>query len=826
VTFNWNYPDEEFTDVSVLASSPILESAWFNVSDMYQVENDLVFTGTLVVTNSDLLTIENNDLVRGKETLTWSGLIPVYEGTTDVFPLEDECDVSIWNSAGSSWYGSPLSGEPLYIETTAAPLTNLYGDTHTINISGIPPGSDATDETFTIKIDGENVSFSDFTPENNSWVKSQVVECSVTISDTGGALVDPNVMYTSSTDNGTTWESWKSVIADTSAPSILIEDSVGFAEGVNNLLKWKAKDTVGNGPVESEVVRLLVDTEDVVFSDLSPEESYVSPIEQVEVNVTILDETSGVDASTVQYTTSTDGGTTWSPWMDILGIQSGLKIDIGHTISFPNGTENRVKWRAKDIAGNGPMETKALMIKVNTWIPTKLKTVLLSPKNGSVTPRTTVDLLWNLDAPNFSNVLYDVYIDTQDPPRSLHLADTIETTTEFTAAEGVIYYWTVIPKLEEGTGSCVSGIWSFSYDPNVVVPSVILISPIDNAVTNQDSIELRWQSIGDGTGWKYEIYLDEVNPPGTIVAQDHVGTTLTVNRLEHSKMYYWTVVPISAEKIPGIYGETIWSFSVNFEATPADDYGFDVELTPPNDLTIPQGRTAEVSALIKNTGSVSDNYVVSIEAGPLQGHISITGNSEVSLEAMDHDTLLISISVPLTTAIGDYPVTVSASSKDALMFGLNITEKANFTIHVLDASEGSTQRSEKDLKFTERTIFWVLVIIVVIAIVAVVAYLFLRTGKSKSDKERAEDAEFSSDVQLGGPPTHVPPNIPIRSIETQAQPGTPYPYSGAGTLPTEGLRPAPEPTQPPQIGTPYTRNPQISRTPQQYPYQQDQKKYY
>ncbi|MCK5560691.1 MAG: SBBP repeat-containing protein, partial [Thermoplasmata archaeon] len=273
VTFNWTYPDEKFNDVQVYASSTVLPPAWLNVTNLYQVENDLIFNGTLLVKGEDNRTIYEDTLVRGGEILEWTGLTPIYENTTDVYPLADEFDVVVWDEVGSSWIDSPTSGQQFYVKTDTINTTYNTSFTYTIKLSNIPPESDRTDERFTIMIsripeeadktnktfdvfiDADNVTFSNVIPANNTWRTNRNVLVSVNITDIGGGVVNSkSVMYMYSTNNGETWNEWKLVPGINSDVSIIAKDSISLLEGKNNLIKWQAADSVGNGPTESESI--------------------------------------------------------------------------------------------------------------------------------------------------------------------------------------------------------------------------------------------------------------------------------------------------------------------------------------------------------------------------------------------------------------------------------------------------------------------------------------------------------------------------------------------------------------------------------------------
>ena len=67
LTFSWTYPDEDFHGAEAIASSKTFSPDWLNVTDLYCVENDLVFKGNLSVKGGDNRTIYENELLCGGE---------------------------------------------------------------------------------------------------------------------------------------------------------------------------------------------------------------------------------------------------------------------------------------------------------------------------------------------------------------------------------------------------------------------------------------------------------------------------------------------------------------------------------------------------------------------------------------------------------------------------------------------------------------------------------------------------------------------------------------------------------------------------------------
>jgi hypothetical protein len=467
VTFNWNYPDENLNDVQIYTTSATFSPLWFNETDFFQVENDLMFNGVLVVKDEDNKALQQNDLVRGGEKLNWTGLTAVYENTTNIFPPINEYNISIKDEKDNTWVALSVEGEPINIETVIPSETDIDGDEFNISIINVPlECSDKSEKLFNLRIDGDNLTFSDLKPSNSKWQTISDVLVAVNITDIGGGVVNgSSIMHSISTNNGTTWLDWESVPGIVSDTNLIVQDVISFGEGSDNLIKWRAFDSVDNGPTISEPSRVLVDTDDITFSNEWPAPQVASPEQNVEFGISISDATSGVNASTIEFVVSTDKGNTWTKWMPVIGIENGKKVDITINYTFENGSNNRIKWRAYDIAGNGPTESQRYLINVDaTFGNTIPSALLISPPKDLTINKTSVLLSWELEDKSMEGITYDLYFDNITPPQLYEQGIENNNYTVDDLTDGEIYYWRIVPNRGELEGVSVSGVWWFKIE--------------------------------------------------------------------------------------------------------------------------------------------------------------------------------------------------------------------------------------------------------------------------------------------------------------------------------------------------------------------------
>ncbi|UCH89274.1 MAG: SBBP repeat-containing protein, partial [Thermoplasmata archaeon] len=779
ITFNWTYPDENSHDISAFASSNKFSPAWWNASNFYSVENDVVFYGMLDVSGQGGRSILDNDIVRGGEQINWTGFTIVYEGTTDVYPPADSVAASVWNEGGNCWIDpTPAAGSNFYITTTAAEVTDLDGDNHTLNVSGIPNDCDKTNTILSIRIDGDNVTYSDPVPGNGSWQRSANVNVGVTITDMGGGyVVGSSVMYKISTDDGMYWSAWEVVSGLESATLIKVMQTRTLIEGKDNLIKWSAVDSLGNGPAESDAYRIMIDTENVSFSEVFPKDSDVSASKDVNVGITISDSTSGVDASSIEYSISYDSGGSWQPWTAVSGYLDGNAVNVNVNISFQDGSANYIKWRAKDVAGNGPAETDPLNIKVDIVL---LPRIWLSyPEDGSVISTESVQLSWILENQDLTGVKYDIFLDKNNPPGELIEANYTGMSLEYTElADGETYYWTVVPKKGNDKGICLSGVWSFTVKGNISVPVVTLLSPDNGLVLNNIRPTLSWTYTYDGTETViFDVYLDELNPPRRIV-EGHTSAKFTVEEdLREDVTYYWKIVA-KTESVTGPESE-IRSFSIDTEYDPEIDYDFTLS---PMSIELKPGEQATVQITLTNLGELRDMIYLEYDIPANSGlDVELDGSGLVVVETNSSTTLDVTIFANNNAKSGKVIISFTTTSGKAIDYGSNIEKTIDLTVNVVDDEERAASG-----KFSDTFLIGI-ILIVIICIVIISIVLIASKRKKRKEEEKKEEVSAAPSTGTGAevtqPAAIAAPAKPAAQVSAAPAQADQMAAAAAGTYP-------------------------------------------
>lgn len=669
VIFNGNYPDEAFHEIIVLSTSDGGLKDKDTYKKMYKVENDLEFTGNLEVTGAYQGQLNSGSWIQSNESVMWTGLTVVYEGTKNTFPPDIYFEVIIENDNGNKWFNHSSSGKEFVIITIGNPTTDL-SDFHTLTIISRHVAVNVPEPIqYELKIASPNIKYLSPTPDSSTWFKTNDIDCSITVTDlSGGDILGFSLQYAISKNGKNGYDLWQYAGEVTNAVSLKPEVKVTFDDGNDNYIKWRAKSTIGTlGDIYIGSVdyRVLIDTTPVFFTDSFPGEYQWQPRRQVTCGVTIKDNWTGVDALSIQYAYSTVGVSDLTRWTSPGVLTNAPEIKVEVPIYFEEGMNNYLIWRANDIIGNELVTSPVYFIKVSTQKP--ISTLFLPVDNSELSTTAPV-LTWSGFDPNEDPIKYDVYLGTDEGSvANLDEFNLVATDHEenslrtYGLLENVDYFWTVIPSDATDTGLCESGVWNFSITLEVPTPEVVLKHPLNNSITNRTTIDIVWFTdyIFDDA-LEYQIYLDTNPIPLKLYKKVKNVFSLTIEGLVENVKYYWTIVPLY-NKIYGTCLTGIWSFKIDRTFNQNYDIFLDVNETG---LVIPWKSSWEGIVEIMNNGNGVENVELTMYAGILDPMINLTTGT-IILQPSDVLNFTINISIPDGFPVRSYNVVIQATSLES-----------------------------------------------------------------------------------------------------------------------------------------------------------------
>jgi hypothetical protein len=378
VRFNWTYPNETFELCALMTTNDTNSFVYNEFPDVFIVENDLEFYGELIVTGaySGELSAKaaNKHWVHSNETITWSNLTVVYEGSMDAYPADKNFQVIIRDDDTDSWVNSSSSGQGFVILTISDPISD-YDDLHSIDIINIPGlGQDVTDLKFQIRTDNDGPG----KPQNIVCHADSQFDPETGMDDDTAIFVTWNDA-TDGTGSGVDYYAVEYNNVLPTEPNASGSDITG-AEGIA-IFYVRARDKVGNwGPADNNSI--FIDLTDIIFGPAQPASETWHKNRTIECTILINDTSgSGVDVDTVQYRYVEEGAIELGSWMSYSGPgSSGESVLCKQNLSFESdGDDKKVQWRAKDLAENGFVTLDPpLVLKIDSK-PTTLKYITPQP---------------------------------------------------------------------------------------------------------------------------------------------------------------------------------------------------------------------------------------------------------------------------------------------------------------------------------------------------------------------------------------------------------------------------------------------------------------
>jgi len=358
IMFNLNYPEEKLSDIKIecWSGNKLLDSDV--TKKIFIVRKNLIFNGNLQISGEHQGPLSNDAWVQNGETLDFSGLILVYESDNDKSPSENTCQIKLFDDLDNSEIVS-IGQAGTFEHSITAEKTST--DFNNYRFSIIPASADKTSlPPFRLKIDDKGPS----APINFEFHSDSITD-PTTISDNDDTIY---LSWSSAVETGSGIKGY--YYGEVGTNPTFTTDTTGQISGLkegNHNFEVYAQDNVGNiGDKSSSSV--IIDMTDPVFSGFSPDENQWMNKTPVLYSISITDNSgSGINKDTIEYSIMKSGSDEWGTWQkpDRI-INDDTIVNAEKELNLPEGKDNFIKWRVKDISGNGPVESKSYRVMVDT----------------------------------------------------------------------------------------------------------------------------------------------------------------------------------------------------------------------------------------------------------------------------------------------------------------------------------------------------------------------------------------------------------------------------------------------------------------------------
>ncbi|MFW3146539.1 MAG: hypothetical protein ACMUIE_06985 [Thermoplasmatota archaeon] len=611
------------------------------------------------------------------------------------------------------------------------------------------------------KVDGQGPTFKLLEPKIGEWIDSNIIQFKVLIEDDLSGVDPWSIFYQTYQEEKGGWDVWqrKGSTVPISNTSVLYTVNVTFLEGRDGIIRFRAKDVMGNGGIDdpysvSQNYPVWVDATGPQVEIISPRSGTTFDKTLVTFNGLVKDEGSGIDPDSFKVSYSLNGVDNFGPWINLSDISGAFEEDYGEydisfSVSLKYGYSNYVRARASDLLGNsGQSNNVQIIIKqkdiaVIDKPPSKIESI--QPRiSGSVRPHITWSPSFDPegDAVTYNITVYDL---TAGEPIAERETITFGNTywdpdLDQLFTPGHTYEVTVQPHAGGLDGPNTTIELLISTDANYPPNPVEKFYP--RATSNMKPV-LSWDPATDPDGDTVFYFIR--------IGSYYGGS----DRLEWTSVYTETKYAVTSTLSPGSYYVDILC-SDGKDFAPISHFSLSIGIYNPtlelqrSTVTVYQGSKEQIQLEISNKGFTFDNIRVRIDGEALN-----RTDMEFWLGAD-----LIEVA-PGSSANTTFHVEVSENAKVGL-FSLNITITSvdgvttytkGVSVRVVNPANpgdddgigpGDSQNGEGDA-FALLIVFIVLLVLVIIAM----AYAYYRIDKKQRD--HAVEVVEKEKAKLKGP---------------------------------------------------------------------------
>ncbi|MGA1865919.1 MAG: hypothetical protein ACMUFK_00460 [Thermoplasmatota archaeon] len=377
--FNLNWLRISLIDVELRVEGSGVRPSTVLVKDAFRVETRMAMEGNITATDFKGRELQRGDWVKGGDNIVFTGVTRRYADPSIIQAPPDTVMIGVEDETGTKYIG-----ETPDLMDVKVPVPEHYSNIeYGLTFINVPDRNDVSDTYYKnyrlfLQIDsdkpglpGELVIRPD-SFEDQSLLYDDDPEVYLSWKDAVDQSSGVTMYHISvNMDREEAYASEARIIDVPKGTLTALID--GLEEGVNTIYIW-AEDAVGNEG-NSIFIDVTIDLSPVYFSDFYPiTGEWISTL-RPRCSMVIHDDLTGVDPLTIEYEISTTGEVglvgEWNAISEPYATSDELRVVVEGW--FKNGKDNWIHFRAKDMAGNGYVESESY----NVWVDAKSPTYKL-----------------------------------------------------------------------------------------------------------------------------------------------------------------------------------------------------------------------------------------------------------------------------------------------------------------------------------------------------------------------------------------------------------------------------------------------------------------
>ncbi|MBN1539810.1 MAG: hypothetical protein JW939_06670, partial [Candidatus Thermoplasmatota archaeon] len=599
------------------------------------------------------------------------------------------------------------------------------------------------------KIDEKGPSFELLKPVQGEWIDRNIVPFQVMVKDDLSGVDPWSLFYQSYQEEKGEWDTWqrKGNVYPVDNLTAIYAVNVTFLEGSGNLIRFRAKDMLGNGGDGeeysiSENYKIWVDATGPSVLITSPRSGALFEDTQVPFTVTITDGGVGVDPNNISISYSLDGVDNFLPWQNLSSFKGSYElvedaVEVKFNVSLSFGFYNFVRVRAGDLLGNNGLSSNVQIIireekeEVGDRPPSKISSI--QPKvSGSVRPHITWSPSFD---PDGDLVTYTISIYDQSESRSLVTDEEVTPGDTYWDPDidqlfipGHIYLVELVPVANGLEGPATNSTLLISTDANYPPDPVADIEP--KATSDRTPI-ISWTPAEDPDGDQVYYFIR--------MGRYYGGSEV----LPWTSVFTDTRYPVRSPLQEGTYYIDILS-SDGKDFAPISHFTMSIGVYNPvlklqrTLVVVYQDNGVTINVTVSNRGFTFDNIKIRADGEALERpDLEITlGTSQIEVAQGSSVNTTLHVDAAKDAKVGMFSLNITIISLDGIS-----SYTLPLTIQVVDPRDiYSSPQDDDEQDNSNVQILMVVFVILLLIIIAAMGYAYYRLDKRERD-ERAEIVE-------------------------------------------------------------------------------------